>query len=122
MWLQPQADCGKQRCTPVSPNVYRAMVLAAYPAIHAADPVSQVLIGALAPAGGDLKSDNANMRPLEFLRGLGCLDGKLHAVHTGALPRRSSPRSPTASPTTRTAPATRRASPTRTRTTPTSAA
>ena len=45
-----------------------------------------VLIGALAPAGGDLKSDNANMRPLEFLRGLGCLDGKLRPVHTGALP------------------------------------
>ena len=84
VWMQPQADCGKKRCTPVSPNVYRAMVLAAYPAIHAADPVSQVLIGALAPAGGDLKSDNANMRPLEFLRGLGCLDGKLQPVHTGA--------------------------------------
>ncbi len=84
VWMQPQADCGKKRCTPVSPNVYRAMVLAAYPAIHAADPVSQVLIGALAPAGGDLKSDNANMRPLEFLRGLGCLDGNLRPVHTGA--------------------------------------
>ena len=84
VWMQPQADCGKKRCTPVSPTVYRAMVLAAYPAIHAADPVSQVLIGALAPAGGDLKSENANMRPLEFLRGLGCLDGKLRPVHTGA--------------------------------------
>src|SRR6185369_4619345 len=63
---------------------YRQMVLAAYPAIHAADAVSQVLIGALAPAGGDLKSENANMRPLEFLRGLGCLDGKLQVVKTGA--------------------------------------
>ena len=44
----------------------------------------QVLIGALAPAGGDLRSKNANMRPLEFLRGLGCVDGDLHAVRTGA--------------------------------------
>jgi hypothetical protein len=83
VWLQPQADCGKRRCTPVSPDVYRAMVRAAYPAIHAVDPVAQVLIGALAPAGGDLKSDNANMRPLEFLRGLGCFDRTFHAVKTG---------------------------------------
>ena len=72
------------RCTPVSPSVYRAMVLAAYPAIHAVDPVATVLIGALAPAGGDLRTKNANMRPLEFLRGLGCVDGDLHAVRTGA--------------------------------------
>jgi hypothetical protein len=84
VWLQPQADCGKSRCTPVSPNVYRDMVRAAYPAIHAVDPVAQVLIGALAPAGGDLKSNNANMRPLEFLRGLGCLDGERRPIHTGA--------------------------------------
>ena len=31
------------------------------------------------PAGGDLKSDNANMRPLEFLRGLGCFDRQASA-------------------------------------------
>ena len=84
VWMQPQADCGVHRCTPVSPSVYRAMVLAAYPAIHAVDPVATVLIGALAPAGGDLKTNNANMRPLEFLRGLGCVDGDLHVVRTGA--------------------------------------
>ena len=84
LWLQPQAACGKKRCTPVSPGIYRQMVLAAYPAIHQADPVSQVLIGALAPAGGDLKSDNANMRPLAFLRGLGCLDAEMAPVKTGS--------------------------------------
>lgn len=84
VWMQPQADCGVHRCTPVSPSVYRAMVLAAYPAIHAVDPVATVLIGALAPAGGDLRTKNANMRPLEFLRGLACVDGDLHAVRTGA--------------------------------------
>jgi hypothetical protein len=83
VWLQPQADCGKRNCTPVSPNVYREMVRAAYPAIHSVDPVARVLIGALAPAGGDLKSDNANMRPLEFLRGLGCFDHAFRAVKTG---------------------------------------
>ena len=83
VWLQPQADCGKRTCTPVSPNVYREMVRAAYPAIHAVDGVAQVLIGALAPAGGDLKSENANMRPLEFLRGLGCFDSSFKAIRTG---------------------------------------
>jgi hypothetical protein len=84
LWLQPQADCGKRRCSLVSPNVYRQMVQAAYPAIHAVDGVATVLIGALAPAGGDLKSENANMRPLAFLRGLGCLDAHLRPVRTGA--------------------------------------
>jgi hypothetical protein len=84
LWIQPQATCGKRRCTPTSPSVYRAMVRAAYPAIHAVDPVATVLIGALAPAGGDLKTKNANMRPLEFLRGLGCVDSKLKPVHRGA--------------------------------------
>jgi hypothetical protein len=84
VWLQPQADCGRKRCTPVSPNVYREMVRAAYPAIHAVDGAAQVLIGALAPAGGDLRTKNANMRPLEFLRALGCLDKALRAVRTGA--------------------------------------
>ena len=42
-----------------------------------------MLIGALAPAGGDLKSRNANTRPLTFLRALGCLDAKLRPVTTG---------------------------------------
>jgi hypothetical protein len=84
LWIQPQAQCGKHNCTPVSPSVYRAMVRAAYPAIHAVDPVARVLIGALAPAGGALKSKNANMRPLEFLRGLGCVDDQLKPVRRGS--------------------------------------
>ena len=83
LWLQPQGECGRKRCTPVAPNTYRAMVRAAYPAIHAADAVSTVLIGALAPAGGDLRSANANMRPLEFLRALGCVDAKLQPIRRG---------------------------------------
>jgi hypothetical protein len=84
VWVQPQAACGRKRCTPVSPNVYREMVRAAYPAIHAADASSRVLIGALAPAGGDLKSTNANMRPLAFLRGLGCVDADMRPILRGA--------------------------------------
>jgi len=84
LWIQPQAQCGKHHCTPVSPGVYREMVRAAYPAIHAVDPVARVLIGALAPAGSALRSKNANMRPLEFLRGLGCVDEQLKPVRRGS--------------------------------------
>ena len=87
LWLQPQAQCGKHNCTPVSPSVYRAMVRAAYPAIHSIDPDARVLIGALAPAGSQLKSRNANMRPLEFLRGLGCVDVQLQPIRRGSCAR-----------------------------------
>jgi hypothetical protein len=83
VWIQPQATCGERLCTPASPNIYRAMVRAAYPAIHLADANARVLIGALAPAGGDLKSTNANMRPLAFLRGLGCVDSDLRPIDRG---------------------------------------
>src|SRR3954464_161427 len=62
LWIRPQADCGKHRCTPVASNVYRAMVNAAYPAIHAVDGDARVLIGALAPAGGGLTSAHAHTR------------------------------------------------------------
>ena len=75
LWIQPQANCGRKRCSPASADTYRAMVNAGYQAIHGVDPAATVLIGALAPAGGDLKSRNANTRPLTFLRALGCLDG-----------------------------------------------
>lgn len=83
VWLQPQALCKRKRCTPVSPHTYRYMVRAAYPEIHAADPQSRVLVGALAPAGGNLKSKNANMRPLQFLRAFGCVDALLQPITTG---------------------------------------
>jgi hypothetical protein len=83
VWLQPQARCVGRSCTPVSPHVYRYMVRAAYPAIHAADADAKVLFGALAPSGGHLRSRNANMRPLQFLRAFGCVDALLQPVLTG---------------------------------------
>ncbi len=83
LWLQPQARCVKRSCTPVSPHVYRYMVRAAYPAIHAADPRATVLVGALAPTGSNLRSRNANMRPLQFLRAFGCVDAALRPITTG---------------------------------------
>ncbi len=84
LWIQPQAGCREKKCIPVSPDVYRFMVRSAYPAIHAADGNATVLIGALAPAGGNLKSRNANMRPLQFIRALGCLGTRLQAITDGA--------------------------------------
>ena len=39
-------QCSGKVCTPVAPHLYRALVQAAYPAIHAADTNAQVLIGA----------------------------------------------------------------------------
>ena len=83
VWLQPQGLCNGKRCTPVSPHTYRYMVRAAYPEIHAADATSRVLVGALAPAGGNLTSKNANMRPLQFLRAFGCVDALLQPVTSG---------------------------------------
>ena len=82
LWLQPQAECSKRRCRPVSADLYRFMVRGAYPAIRAADAESRVLIGALAPRGGNLTSRNANMRPLEFLRALGCVDAALRPLRS----------------------------------------
>jgi hypothetical protein len=82
MSLQPQANCNRQPCTPLSPDAYRFMARDAYPAIHAADADAKVLIGALAPRGSNLRTRNANMRPLQFLRALGCVDENMHALHT----------------------------------------
>jgi hypothetical protein len=74
LWLQPQFTCRGRSCTPASPHLYRQLVRAAAPAIHAVDPNARVLIGALAPAGQNARSRNAVMRPLTFLRALGCVD------------------------------------------------
>jgi hypothetical protein len=84
LWLQPQATCVVEKhCSPVSGDLYRAMVREAYQPMHDADPQATVLIGALAPAGGNLTSENANTRPLQFLRAMACVDLKLHPITTG---------------------------------------
>jgi hypothetical protein len=83
-WLQPQASCKGGRCTPVSPHLYRGLVRAAYPAVRAADPGAQVVIGALAPRGGDLRSTRSTIRPLAFVRALGCRTASFRRTRTGA--------------------------------------
>ena len=82
-WLQPQSSCSRGRCVSVAPHVYRELVRAAYPAIHAADPGAQVLIGALAPRGSAASAANSPLRPLAFLRAMGCVDSKYRALRTG---------------------------------------
>jgi hypothetical protein len=72
VWLSPQARCSRGRCTPVSPHLYRALVRAAYPAIADHDPVAEIVIGALSPRGQRLRNAKTVMRPLLFLRRLGC--------------------------------------------------
>jgi hypothetical protein len=86
-WLRPEASCRKHRCTPVAPNIYRSLVRGAYPVIHAADPKAQVLIGAMSSRGSTLHSENSNMHPLAFLRGLGCVNKKFHRIKSGGCKR-----------------------------------
>jgi hypothetical protein len=82
-WLRPEGSCKKHRCSPVAPSIYRSLVRAAYPVIHAADRNAQVLIGAMSSRGSSLRSENSNMHPLAFLRGVGCVDSKFHKLKSG---------------------------------------
>ncbi|HEY3186373.1 MAG TPA: hypothetical protein VGJ70_02785 [Solirubrobacteraceae bacterium] len=79
LWLTPQRFEGR----PYSPHLYRELVNAAVPAVHAADPGSEVVIGALAPSGSDGHTANAPVRPLAFLRGLACVDSRYRALRSG---------------------------------------
>ena len=56
---------------------------AARPAIRAADPGAQVLIGTMSSRGRDLRSRGATMRPLAFLRALGCVDARWRPLRSG---------------------------------------
>lgn len=80
LWLQPQSQCVRRRCSPYSPHHYRRLVRAADPAIRQADPGAKVLVGALAPRGTSGTSPNGALRPLLFLRELGCVSSKFKKV------------------------------------------
>jgi hypothetical protein len=66
--------------TPASPAVYRAMVQAAYPAVKAVRHKAKVLIGNTSSTGG--KRGTGAVAPLEFLRGLACVDAELQPLST----------------------------------------
>ena len=82
-WLQPQASCVRRRCTPVAPHLYRGLVRAAYPAVKAADPDAEVLIGAMSSRGQELRARNSTLRPMLFVRALGCVSGSYRKLRTG---------------------------------------
>ena len=84
LWLQPQSTCtAPRRCTPYAPHLYRRLVQAAEPQIRQADPGARVMMGALAPRGESGRSRNAKLRPLVFLRAMGCVDERNRRVRTG---------------------------------------
>jgi hypothetical protein len=78
-WLQPQSAGGK----PVAPHLYRALVRAGYPAVKQAAPGATVLVGELASSGRDDRGTTRPIRPLEFLRLMGCRDARFRPVRTG---------------------------------------
>jgi hypothetical protein len=82
-WLRPQAACFGKVCRSVAPHLYRELVRAAYPVVHAADPGALVLIGAMSSRGGDLRRENSTHRPLAFLRALGCVDARFKKLRSG---------------------------------------
>ena len=80
-WLQPQHD---RRGRLLSPHLYRALARPMYTAIKAADPGSVVLLGELAPSGRDRRDATSPVRPLEFLRAMGCRSARFRAIRSGA--------------------------------------
>lgn len=81
-WLKPQFDCVAGRCTPAAPAIYRSIALKAIPAIKAGDPGARVYFPALAPRGAAKpRKRNDHLRPLPFLRALGCVDAKNRREH-----------------------------------------
>jgi hypothetical protein len=85
LWMQPQSQCtAGGRCSPYAPHHYRRIVRAAEPALRAADPGAKVMLGALAPRGSSGTSANANLRPLSFIRAMGCVDSRYRKVRSGS--------------------------------------
>ena len=74
-WLDPQIECRGRRCERVAPHLYRQLLQAAYPAIKAADPGAEVVMGELAPIGRESRSPAGTIiPPLTFYRTMACLD------------------------------------------------
>ncbi len=74
--LMPQSANGK----PASPDLYRALVNATAQAVHAVRRDNIVIVGGLAPFGGDTNDpsggnvpDQERIRPLEFMRQMLCM-------------------------------------------------
>jgi hypothetical protein len=79
VWLQPQSD----KSGLVAPHIYRQMVEAAYPRIKALDPTSTALVGELAASGRAGRGATRNIRPLLFLREMGCRNAQWKPMRRG---------------------------------------
>lgn len=81
-FLLPQWSAARATPRPLSADVYRAMVVAAYPAVKAVRPASTVLIGNTSGSGA-IGNPHA-VPPLRFLRQLACVDERLVVIQTGS--------------------------------------
>lgn len=81
--LRPQFSCRRRRCQPVSPDLYRDLWQAAVPEVREAAPGAEVYLGSTASLGSRPRSADANMRPLLWLRSLGCIDRRLEPDRSG---------------------------------------
>jgi hypothetical protein len=79
-FLKPQWRKVGKKAVPVSPHLYRQMVVAAYPAIKAVRGDARVLIGNVSSTGGQ---GNGAVPPLQFLRALACVNRHLQPVKVG---------------------------------------
>ena len=78
--LAPRRECSgsPRRCVPVAPHLYRELVRAAGPAIEAADPGAEIVIGELAP----LRLAGA-LGPISFLREMACVTARHEPIRGG---------------------------------------
>ena len=77
-------DRRRRNCQPESPHLYRALVRVAEPIIRSVDPGSEVVVGELAPVGDPPISELTPMKPLVFMRSLGCVDNRYKSVRSGS--------------------------------------
>jgi hypothetical protein len=84
LWMQPQSQCSAVGpLHAVRPHHYRPHRASRRAALRAADPGAKVMLGALAPRGTSGSAANGNLRPLSFIRALGCVDSRHRKVRTG---------------------------------------
>ena len=78
--IAPRRECSgsPRRCAPAAPHLYRALVRAAGPAIKAADPGAEIVIGELAP----LRLRDA-LGPISFLREMACVTARYRPIRSG---------------------------------------
>jgi hypothetical protein len=76
IWNEPNLNLAP---IALAPHLYRGLVRSAGPAIEAADPGAEIVIGELAPTGGNAQ----RMAPLLFLRKMACVDERYRRVSVG---------------------------------------